>query len=324
MNSPPDIHCRYRQVSSNLTPGRRCRGVGICAIGHSPGAPSRARAARNLADCAPDSYPARFQNAERVSVAHQDEQLWDRPVAHDDAAPPARARGRLFVIAAPSGAGKTSLVKAFVEREPELQFSVSYTTRKPRPNEREGEDYHFVSTQAFQSMVANNEFLEHARVFDNHYGTSMNTVQQALADGSATAARDRLAGCAAGARPSSRRRTASSFLPPSLNSLEQRLRQRSTDSEDVIRRRLQDSVLDLAHWPEFEFVVVNDKFESALDDLQEIVRSGGSRARRRETAANRAACGRTAGLSATSRVPTPRQTRAAGALGRLRRRARRS
>lgn len=197
-------------------------------------------------------------------------------MAHDDAAPPARARGRLFVIAAPSGAGKTSLVKALMEREPELQFSVSYTTRKPRPNEREGEDYHFVSTQAFESMVANNEFLEHARVFDNYYGTSMNTVQQALLTG-----RQLLLEIDWQGARQVRARLPEAYsifiLPPSRSSLEQRLRQRSTDSEDVIRRRLQDSVLDLAHWPEFEYVVVNDNFESALDDLQDIVRAGGSK-----------------------------------------------
>lgn len=195
-----------------------------------------------------------------------------------DAAVTASGRGHLFVIAAPSGAGKTSLVKALMEREPELQFSVSYTTRKPRPNERDGEDYYFVSAQTFQAMVANNEFLEHARVYDNHYGTAMSTVQEALALG-----RQLLLEIDWQGARQVRARLPEAFsifiLPPSRSALEQRLRQRSTDSEEVIRRRLQDSVLDLAHWPEFEFVVVNDKFETALDDLQEIVRSGGVKLR---------------------------------------------
>jgi guanylate kinase len=196
-------------------------------------------------------------------------------VAPAEAAAPAHGRGRLFVIAAPSGAGKTSLVKALMEREPELQFSVSYTTRKPRPNEVEGEDYHFVSPQTFESMVANNEFLEHARVFDNYYGTAMDTVRQALVAG-----RQLLLEIDWQGARQVRARLPEAYsifiLPPSRSSLEQRLRQRSTDSEDVIRRRLQDSVLDLAHWPEFEYVVVNDVFESALDDLQDIVRAGGA------------------------------------------------
>ncbi len=199
-------------------------------------------------------------------------------LASGNAAVTASGRGHLFVIAAPSGAGKTSLVKALMEREPELQFSVSYTTRKPRPNERDGEDYHFVSAQTFQAMVANNEFLEHARVFDNHYGTAMITVQEALSAG-----RQLLLEIDWQGARQVRARLPEAFsifiLPPSRSALEQRLRQRSTDSEEVIRRRLQDSVLDLAHWPEFEFVVVNDKFETALDELQEIVRNGGAKLR---------------------------------------------
>jgi guanylate kinase len=199
-------------------------------------------------------------------------------VAEVEAAETASGRGRLFVIAAPSGAGKTSLVKALMEREPELQFSVSYTTRKPRPNERDGEDYHFVSPPTFQAMVANNEFLEHARVFDNYYGTAMSTVQQALRSGCQLLLEIDWQG-ARQVRARLPEALSIFILPPSRASLEQRLRQRSTDSEEVIRRRLQDSVLDLAHWPEFEFVVVNDKFETALDDLQEIVRDGGVKLR---------------------------------------------
>jgi len=190
----------------------------------------------------------------------------------------ARKRGHLFVIAAPSGAGKTSLVKALMEREPGLQFSVSYTTRKPRPKERDGEDYHFVSADRFEAMVASNEFLEHARVFDNYYGTALATVQQALTTGQqllleidwqgAEQVRARL--------PEAR---SIFILPPSRNSLELRLRQRSTDSDEVIRRRLRDSVHDLTHWRDFEFVVVNDRFDAALHDLQQIVRGRGAKLR---------------------------------------------
>src|ERR1700720_2111697 len=181
-----------------------------------------------------------------------------------------REHGRLYVIAAPSGAGKTSLVKALMEREPRIQFSVSYTTRKPRPNEIPGRDYHFVSAERFREMVANDEFLEHARVFDNCYGTGVRTVQEALSNGEellleidwqgARQVRERLP------------EACSIFiLPPSRGSLEQRLKARSTDSDAVIQRRLKDAARDIGHWPEFDYVVINDRFERALEDLQAVV-----------------------------------------------------
>jgi guanylate kinase len=183
-------------------------------------------------------------------------------------------RGRLHVVSAPSGAGKTSLVKALMEREPRIRFSVSYTTRKPRPNEVPGRDYHFVAAERFAEMAARNEFLEHAQVFDNCYGTGMRAVEEALANGEqllleidwqgARQVRARL--------PEAR---SIFILPPSPGSLEQRLRARSTDSDAVIQRRLQDAAHDIAHWREFDFVVINDRFEQALADLQAIVEDRG-------------------------------------------------
>jgi guanylate kinase len=183
-------------------------------------------------------------------------------------------QGRLYVIAAPSGAGKTSLVKALMEREPRIRFSVSYTTRKPRPNEIPGRDYHFVTQERFDEMVANQEFLEHARVFDNCYGTGVRTVQEALSNGEellleidwqgARQVRARLA------------EACSIFiLPPSREALELRLKGRSTDSDEVIQRRLQDAAEDLGHWTEFDYVVINDRFEQAIEDLQAIVENRG-------------------------------------------------
>ncbi len=179
-------------------------------------------------------------------------------------------RGKLFVIAAPSGTGKTSLVKALMQRQPQLRFSVSYTTRPPRQNERDGVDYHFVTKDAFQGMVAAGEFLEHAQVFDNFYGTGVQAVQDALAGGQhllleidwqgAQQVRKRL--------PEGR---SIFILPPSRAALEERLRARSTDSDAVIRRRLQDSVTELSHWSEFDHVVVNDDFQHALAMLEAIV-----------------------------------------------------
>jgi guanylate kinase len=183
-------------------------------------------------------------------------------------------RGRLYVVSAPSGAGKTSLVKALMEREPRIRFSVSYTTRKPRPNEIPGRDYHFVSMERFAEMAGRDEFLEHARVFDNCYGTGVRAVEEALANGEqllleidwqgARQVRDRL--------PEAH---SIFILPPSRSALEQRLNDRSTDSEAVIRRRLQDAAQDIAHWTEFDYVVVNDRFEQALGDLQAIVEDRG-------------------------------------------------
>lgn len=184
--------------------------------------------------------------------------------------PPAGDPGRLYVIAAPSGAGKTSLVKALMQREPRMRFSVSYTTRRPRPNEIDGRDYHFVTQTKFQEMVARDEFLEHAQVFDNFYGTGLDAVQSALSDGQLLL----LEIDWQGARQVRARLPAARsifILPPTRRALEERLRARSTDSDAVIQRRLQDAAHDLAHWTEFDYVVVNDQFELALADLLSIV-----------------------------------------------------
>jgi len=178
--------------------------------------------------------------------------------------------GRLYVVAAPSGAGKTSLVKALMQREPRLRFSVSYTTRPPRPNEVDGRDYHFVTQSRFQEMVERHEFLEYARVFDNFYGTGLGAVQSALDGGQLLL----LEIDWQGARQVRARVPAAHsifILPPTRRALEERLRARSTDSDEVIQRRLADAATDLTHWSEFDYVVVNDQFERALNDLVAIV-----------------------------------------------------
>jgi guanylate kinase len=188
-------------------------------------------------------------------------------------------RGRLFVVAAPSGAGKTSLVRALMEREPDLRFSVSYTTRPQRPTEAHGRDYFFVDHQEFERMVAASEFLEHARVFDNRYGTSRRVVEESLAAGQdlileidwqgARQVRAALPEC-----------VSIFILPPSRPELERRLRGRGTDSEDVIRRRLRDAAADMTHWDEFDYVVVNDDFDRALEELRAVVAGRGEDSRR--------------------------------------------
>ena len=183
-------------------------------------------------------------------------------------------RGRLFVIAAASGTGKTSLVKALMERVPSLGVSVSHTTRKPRPNEVPGRDYHFVDHATFRRMIDAGEFLEHASVFDNLYGTSQAAVEAALARGE-----DLLLEIDWQGAQQVRRRLPEAIdvfiLPPSRAALEARLRGRGTDSAEVIARRLADSVTELSHWGEFRYVVVNDRFEDALADLERIVAGEG-------------------------------------------------
>jgi guanylate kinase len=188
---------------------------------------------------------------------------------------PASEQGRLYVIAAPSGAGKTSLVKALMVREPRMRFSVSYTTRRPRPNEVDGRDYHFVTQARFQEMIARNEFLEHAQVFDNYYGTGLGAVQAGLEEGQLLL----LEIDWQGARQVRARLPAARsifILPPTRRALEDRLKGRSTDSAAVIERRLRDAAQDLTHWTEFDYVVINDQFDQALADLLDIVHERGA------------------------------------------------
>jgi guanylate kinase len=157
-----------------------------------------------------------------------------------------------------------------MEREPALRFSVSYTTRNPRPAEIDGKDYHFVSAQRFLEMVAQREFLEHASVYDQRYGTAAATVEEALAAGDRLLLEIDWQG-ARQVRESLPEAPSIFILPPSLRALEDRLRQRSTDSDAAIRRRLQDSVRDLSHFNEFDYAVVNDRFDQAVAELQAII-----------------------------------------------------
>lgn len=188
-------------------------------------------------------------------------------------------RGKLFVIAAPSGAGKTSLVRALMERRPALRFSISYTTRQQRPNERDGHDYFFVDKPEFERMAAASEFLEHARVFDNYYGTSRKQVEQLLDHSQDVLLEIDWQGAQQIRRALPECRSIF-VLPPSREALEQRLRNRATDSEEVIARRLRDSIADLSHWNEFDYIVINDDFGRATADLEAIVTGQGERLRR--------------------------------------------
>jgi guanylate kinase len=195
--------------------------------------------------------------------------------------------GQLWVVSAPSGAGKTSLVRKLLERDPTLKFSISYTTRKPRVSEADGRDYFFISEQRFQQMVRDDAFLEHAQVFDHRYGTGREHVAGLLSAGYSVV----LEIDWQGARQVRERAPGSQsifILPPSVTELERRLRGRKTDSEQVIQRRLKDALGDMTHWSEFAHVIVNEDFGEALERLAAVI-GGREQAARTDRPAVRAA-----------------------------------
>ena len=181
------------------------------------------------------------------------------------------SRCSLFVIAAPSGAGKTSLVKAVLARDPSLRVSVSHTTRKPRPHEVTGDAYHFIGVDEFKRLRDAGEFLEHAQVFDNFYGTGRAQVEALRNAGHDVILEIDWQGArqVRAAQPDAH---TVFILPPSRGELEARLRNRKTDSEEVIGRRLRDAVADMSHYAEFDSVIVNQDFEVAVDQLLQVLR----------------------------------------------------
>ena len=184
------------------------------------------------------------------------------------------APARLFVIAAPSGAGKTTLVKALTTRNPDLRFSISYTTRPKRRNEAHGVDYLFVDKDEFDQLRAKGALLESAEVFDNFYGTSREQVDRHLGDGhhvileidwqGAQQVRNAMPEC-----------VTVFILPPSRQELERRLRSRGTDTEAVIERRLRDALADMSHCDEFDYVIFNDDLDQAVADLEAVLAGHG-------------------------------------------------
>ena len=178
--------------------------------------------------------------------------------------------GTLYVISAPSGAGKTSLVKALIESTPDIRVSVSHTTRAMRPGEENGVHYHFIDPQSFEDMVEKGEFLESARVFDNYYGTAKASIEQELLAGhdvileidwqGARQVRKLMPGC-----------VGIFILPPSRQTLEERLKGRGQDGDEVIARRMRDAEKEISHYPEFDYLVINDDFDVALAELQAII-----------------------------------------------------
>jgi len=180
------------------------------------------------------------------------------------------SRGSLFIIAAPSGGGKTSLVNALLAQDPRLVLSISHTTRPARPGEINGQHYHFVTEAEFEQMVLSGDFMEHARVFDHFYGTNRNSVAKQLELGfdvileidwqGARQVRAVFPGCCS-----------IFIIPPSLETLRKRLTGRGQDSEEVIQRRMRDAQAEISHWAEFDHLIVNDKFDMALEELIAIV-----------------------------------------------------
>lgn len=179
----------------------------------------------------------------------------------------------LYVVAAPSGGGKTSLINALLKADDTASLSISHTTRAPRPAEENGIHYHFVDDEQFQALIAQNSFLEHARVFDHSYGTSREFVEQRLAAGlniildidwqGARQIRENFPACCS-----------IFILPPSLEVLRMRLARRGQDSSEIINRRMQAARNEISHWEEFDFLIINDDFDQALGDLQSIIRYG--------------------------------------------------
>jgi len=188
------------------------------------------------------------------------------------------ANGKLFIFSAASGTGKTSLAKALIESAPEIAFSVSHTTRAPRPGEQHGVHYYYVTREEFDRMVANGEFVEHATVFGNSYGTSKKAIEDQVQSGKSVILDIDWQGARAIKQwwPE----TVSIFiLPPSRAALRERLTNRKQDSQEIIDRRMHEAVAEMSHYSEFDHLVVNDDFDAALADLKAILHGEPQRVR---------------------------------------------
>jgi len=180
--------------------------------------------------------------------------------------------GKLIVISAPSGAGKTTLVKALCEADPELMVSVSHTTRPRRDGEEDGIAYHFTDVDSFREMVDGGQFLEHAKVFDNYYGTSKAAIETQLENGIDVILEIDWQG-AQGVRQLIPESISIFILPPSYQALETRLTGRGEDDAGTIQRRMDDAINELSHYKEYDYLVINDEFELALTELQDLFTS---------------------------------------------------
>ncbi len=180
-------------------------------------------------------------------------------------------QGNIFVISAPSGAGKSSLVKALCEKDNKVQVSISHTTRKMRPGDINGVDYFFVNHNEFEEMLTQNKFLEHARVYDNFYGTHIDSIRKIQANGHDVILEIDNQG-ASQVKQIFVNAILIYILPPSIDELKKRLFSRNTDSNETIQKRLSEAQKDISHAKEFDYIVINDNFATALDDLYSIIR----------------------------------------------------
>lgn len=185
--------------------------------------------------------------------------------------------GTLYIVSAPSGAGKTSLVKALLDNEVRIRVSVSHTTRAMRPGETDGVNYHFTSRNEFSAMIERGEFLEHAQVFDNFYGTSQTWVEQTLAEGNDLILEIDWQG-AQQVRKLMPQAKSIFILPPTQEALRHRLNNRGQDSSETIERRMREAVSEMSHYVEYDYLVINDDFAHALSDLRAIFRANQLRA----------------------------------------------
>ena len=181
-------------------------------------------------------------------------------------------RGTLYIVSAPSGAGKTSLVRALIASDSATRLSVSHTTREQRPGEIDGDHYYFVTEQCFQAMCERGEFLEHAQVFNNYYGTSRQAVAALLEQGLDVVLEIDWQG-ARQVRAAAGNTISIFVLPPSLEQLESRLRHRARDDAKAIKRRMQAARDELSHYHEFDYLVVNDHFDTALEQVRAVVQA---------------------------------------------------
>lgn len=181
--------------------------------------------------------------------------------------------GALYIISAPSGAGKTSLVSQLIELDSHIVVSVSSTTRPMRTGEQNGVNYHFLTVEEFEVKIAENDFLEHAKVFDNYYGTSKSSVEEQLRKGKDVILEIDYQG-AQQVRKIMPEATSIFILPPSKEELKRRLTGRGTDSEEVIAKRLAESINEMSHYDEFDYLVINNHFQTALEELHSIFQSG--------------------------------------------------
>jgi guanylate kinase len=182
-----------------------------------------------------------------------------------------RRRGVMLVLSSPSGAGKSSISRALLKLEPKLVNSISATTRQPRPGEVDGKDYYFMDTAKFAAMVRDHAFLEHARVFDNYYGTPKSTVEAALSSGHDVLFDIDWQGTQQLAQNAREDLVSIFVLPPSLAELERRLRGRAQDSDEVIRKRMAKAGDEMSHWAEYDYVFVNSDLEDSIAEVQAIL-----------------------------------------------------